>query len=270
MDERKGSIGKEFARYAALNVLGMLGLSCYILADTFFISKGLGANGLTALNLAIPVYSFIHGSGLMLGMGGAIKYAIFKSQGKEAETNGIFTNTIYLAAVFAVIFFVTGVLGAKAITGLFGADAEVFDMTATYLKVILMFSPAFLLNDVLICFVRNDGKPQRAMLAMLAGSLSNIVLDYLFIFPLKLGIFGAVLATGFAPLISMIFLSAHFWKKENRFKLVRVLPRLCSVKSVLMLGFSSLVTELSSGIVIIVFNMIILKLQGNVGVRPTE
>ena len=64
---------KEFVRYASLNVLGMLGISCYILADTFFISQGLGSNGLTALNLAIPVYSFVHGCGLMLGMGGAIK-----------------------------------------------------------------------------------------------------------------------------------------------------------------------------------------------------
>ena len=60
---------KEFSRYCTLNVLGMIGLSCYILADTFFVSKGLGRNGLTALNLAIPVYSFIHGSGLMLGIG---------------------------------------------------------------------------------------------------------------------------------------------------------------------------------------------------------
>ena len=60
---------KTFVKYASLNVLGMIALSCYILADTFFVSKALGANGLTALNLAIPIYSFIHGSGLMIGMG---------------------------------------------------------------------------------------------------------------------------------------------------------------------------------------------------------
>ena len=60
---------RAFARYASLNVLGMIGLSCYILADTFFVARGLGADGLTALNLAVPVYSFVHGSGLMLGMG---------------------------------------------------------------------------------------------------------------------------------------------------------------------------------------------------------
>ncbi len=71
---------REFAKYSSLNVLGMIGLSCYILADTFFVAKSLGANGLAALNLAIPVYSFLHGSGLMIGMGGATRYAILKSQ----------------------------------------------------------------------------------------------------------------------------------------------------------------------------------------------
>lgn len=70
---------RAFARYASLNVLGMIGLSCYILADTFFVARGLGADGLTALNLAVPVYSFVHGSGLMLGMGGATRYAIRRS-----------------------------------------------------------------------------------------------------------------------------------------------------------------------------------------------
>ena len=59
---------REFSRYTVLSVLGTLGVSCYILADTFFVSKGLGTSGLAALNIAIPVYNFIHGTGLMIGM----------------------------------------------------------------------------------------------------------------------------------------------------------------------------------------------------------
>ena len=77
----KTGIFRDFAKYASLNVMGMIALSCYILADTFFVSKGLGTNGLTALNLAIPLYSFIHGSGLMIGMGGGTRYSIQKSRG---------------------------------------------------------------------------------------------------------------------------------------------------------------------------------------------
>lgn len=74
-----------------------------------------------------------------------------------------------------------------------------------------------MLNNVLLGFVRNDNHPKLAMLAMVMGSLFNIIFDYIFIFPLKMGIFGAVLATGFSPIISMIILSSIFVKKQNTF-----------------------------------------------------
>lgn len=257
---------KEFARYAFFNILGMLGLSCYILADTFFISKGLGANGLTALNLAIPVYSLIHGCGLMLGMGGAIGYSIDKSRENGRNKDRIFTGTLLLAAGFAAVFFAAGAFLSQPIAALMGADAAVFEMTDTYLRMILLFAPAYLLNDVMICFVRNDGAPKLAMLAMLGGSMANILLDYIFIFPLQMGIFGAVLATGLAPLCSLLLLSRHWLRRQNGFHLVKTKGSWGLFRPVFSLGFPSLVTEVSSGVVMIVFNRILLGLRGNIGV----
>ena len=262
----KNACLREYAKYTISNVLGMIGLSCYILADTFFVAKGLGSNGLAALNLAIPVYSFIHGTGLMLGMGGATRYSMMKSQNMEEKGNEVFSHTMLLALCFAAFFMVMGLFMAKGIAGLLGADAEVFEMCRTYLKVLLLFSPMFLLNDILLCFVRNDGAPQLSMAAMLMGSFSNIILDYLFIFPLGMGIFGAVFATGLAPVISLAFLSSFFIRKRNRFSLVK-----CRLSSLLFghllgCGVPSLVGEVSSGIVMIVFNTIVLGLQGNTGV----
>ena len=245
---------KEYAKYTSLNVLGMLGLSCYILADTYFVAKGLGSSGLAALNLAIPVYSFIHGTGLMLGMGGATWFSIFKSQGVRERKDQVFFHTTILACCFAVLFVVEGLT------------------TQTYLKVLLLFSPAFLVNDLLLCFVRNDGAPQLAMAAMLGGSFSNIVLDYVFIFLFQMGIFGAVFATGLAPVISLAILSPFFLRHKNSFHLKkstagnRFKIGWHLVVQILAGGIPSLVAELSSGIVIIVFNVIILSLQGNTGV----
>ena len=214
---------KDFFKYASFNVLGMLGLSCYILADTFFVSKGLGTNGLTALNLAIPFYSFIHGSGLMIGMGGGTKYSIQKSQGAHQQANRTFTNAVFLAACFAVVFILIGIFLAGPVIGLFTSDRDVFAMSETYLRVIMLFAPAFLMNNVLLCFVRNDGAPQLSMAAMIGGSLSNVVLDYLFIFPLGLGIFGAALATVISQAVagvwSLLYMVKNFrelgWSKEE-------------------------------------------------------
>ena len=263
---KESSCFREFLKYSSLNVLGMIALSCYILADTFFVSKALGANGLTALNLAIPVYNFINGSGLMIGMGGGTKYAISKSQGKMKQASQAFTNAAALTALIAACFFLLGLFASAPIARMLGADDTVFEMSRTYLQVLLLFSPMFMTNNLLLCFIRNDGAPQLSMAAMITGSLSNVVLDYVFMFPLGMGIFGAVLATGLAPVISILVQSSYLLTKKNQFHLVR-----CRLSARLSLGiFSSglpsLITEVSSGIVIIIFNRIILGLDGNTGV----
>lgn len=262
----KSGCFREFAKYSSLNILGMIGLSCYILADTFFVSKGLGTNGLAALNLAIPIYSFIHGSGLMIGMGAGTKYSIQKNTGDADLTNGIFTNAIYFTSFFACCFVLIGVFFSDTIVTYLGADQNVHSMTKTYLQVILLFAPAFLLNNVLLCFVRNDGAPQLSMAAMILGSLSNILLDYVFIFPCQMGIFGAAFATGMAPIISMLILSSHLFRRKNNFHLSMCKINRTLLAGIFSTGIPSLITEMSSGIVMIVFNGIILSLQGNIGV----
>ncbi len=260
------TIKKDFFKYIFFSTLGTVGISLYILADTYFVSLGMGTNGLTALNLAIPVYNLIHGTGLMLGMGGATKYAIYKSQGETVRANLLYTNTLLLSIVFSVIFMIAGLLGAEHLTRILGADDSVFDMTNTYLTVLMLFSPAFILNDVLICFVRNDGNPRLSMFAMLGGSMFNIVMDYFFIFPCGMGILGAVLATGLSPLVGIAILIPH-WRTEKRgFFIAKSRFRQPLVTPIFLLGVPSFVAQLSSAIVMITFNGILLNLQGNTAV----
>lgn len=257
---------REFFRYTILSVFGTLGVSCYILADTFFVSKGLGTSGLAALNLAIPVYNFIHGTGLMLGMGGATKFSVCKSQGNQELVNRIFTNTIYLAALFSITFMLPGIFCSRQLAFALGANQAVLKMTVTYLRWLLLFSPAFILNDILLCFVRNDENPQISMCAMLIGSFSNVILDYIFIFPLNMGIFGAIFATGVSPVISIFMMVPHWTKNKNTFHFIRTGICMKIIRWDLSLGFPSLIAQISSGIVMITFNAIILNLEGNTGV----
>lgn len=257
---------QEFGKYVSQSVLSQLGVSCYILADTYFISKGVGADGLTALNLAIPVFSVMNGCGFMLGIGSGTKYGIMKGTGNEKRGDVLFTSSLCVVTVLAVIFMLIGLLAADPITVLVGANAEVYDMTRTYLQVILLFSPMFMINNLLGAMIRNDGNTSLAMTAMLSGCLFNIVFDYIFVFPMGLGLFGAVLATAVAPIISILILLQHFVKKKNQFRLIRVRPDVRLVASAAGLGVPFLVTEVSSGLVIAVFNLLILGLAGNVGV----
>ena len=257
---------RAFARYASLSTLGMIATSCYILADTFFVAQGLGTNGLAALNLAIPVYNVIHGTGLLLGMGGATKFAILKSQGAHRRANTVYTHTLVIAAAAAVVFMAAGLFGAPVLAALLGAKGEIAGMTATYLRVLLLFSPAFLLNDLFVCFVRNDGAPSLSMAATVVGSLANVVMDYIFIFPCGLGIFGAVLATGFSPVIGICIQAPHWAARRCGFRpqASRPNPRLAG--QLLGLGVPALLEQLSGAVVMITFNALILRLAGNTGV----
>lgn len=254
---------KLFGRYASLNVLGMIGLSCYILADTFFVAQGVGSNGLTALSLALPVYSVTNGTGLMIGMGGATRFSISKS-------SSIFTRSLVYGWCVAIVYLLCGIFLSGALATALGADTQVHEFTKTYLQILLLFSPLFLTNNILNCFVRNDNDPRLSMIAMLAGTFTNIVFDYILVFPCNLGIGGAALATGFSPLISICILSTHFFSKKNNLKFkkaaLKVWDFIKSVKDISALGIAALITELSSGIVLIVFNNLILRLEGNLGV----
>lgn len=257
---------KKFAKYVSLNILGMIGLSCYILADTFFISKALGANGLAALNFSISIYCIIQGLGLMIGIGGATRYTILRSKNRDKEAKEVFSNALTIGLIVSFILAIIGLIFSRKLSQILGADTDTINMSNVYLKTILCFSPFFISNNILLAFIRNDGDPRLSMTGMIVGSLSNIILDYIFIFPLSMGMFGAAFATCLAPIISIGVLSIHFIKRRNNFKLELVKPNFKIVSKIISLGMSSFITEVSSGVVLMVFNLIILNISGNIGV----
>ena len=257
---------KDFVKYVSSNIMGMIGLSCYILADTFFVARGIGADGLTALNLALPVYSVINGSGLMISMGGATRYSISRGNGDKQAFRDIFSHALYFTIILSILIVILGITSTKSLALLLGADGTTLAMTSSYLRILMLFTPFFMCNNLLTCFVRNDGAPELAMTGMLIGTLGNIILDYLFIFPLHLGMKGAAMATTAAPCMGILILSTHFWRRKNQFHFHIVRPSLRRLFDICALGASSLIAELSSGVVIIVFNLILLKISGNLGV----
>lgn len=260
------SYAQKFLHYCSSSVLGTVGVSCYILADTFFVAQALGTNGLAALNLAIPVYNLIHGTGLWFGMGGATKFAIRKTSNDPRESGRIFTNTLYLVLAASMLFMLVGLCFPTPLAKMLGASGETLEMTVTYLRWLLLFAPAFLLNDLLLCFVRNDGAPSLSAAAMLGSSFSNIVLDYIFMFPLKLGIFGAVFATGLSALIGVLMMTPHLLRGKSNFRWIRTRLSRDIIRDDLRLGFPSLIGQLAAGITMVLFNWLILRLEGTTGV----
>ena len=260
------NLTKQFFKYVSQNIFGLLGTSCYILADTYFISQAAGTDGVTLLNLCLPIYNFIFAIGSMIGLGAATRYAILRAQGEERAAQRYFSNAVFCACLLAVPFVLVGIFCPGTLLRLMGGDAGIVALGIPYARIFLLFTPFFMCNYIVSAFVRNDGAPSLAMVATLSGSLFNVVFDYIFMFPMGLGLAGAALATAVSPILSIAICSRHFFQKDNTVQFVRQLPSATLLGQSCQLGISGFVGELSSAVTTTVFNFLLLRLAGNVGV----
>lgn len=256
----------EFWHYVSLGILGMIGSAGTILTDAYFVADRLGATGLAAMNISMCMFGLMNGTGLLFGIGGAIRYTIRKVKGNSREANETFVLSFFAALLLGVLYAIIGLLFSKQISYVLGANSETIAMCNIYLKTILCFAPAFVINHLLMAFVRNDGSPNLSTKAMMIGSITNIVLDYVFMYPLNMGLFGAAFATGVAAFVGISISVFHFFSGRGQLNFVYTRISVKEIIKIISLGMSAFVTELSSSIVVVVFNLLILNLAGNLGV----
>jgi len=262
----EATIGKKFTRYVSLNVLGMIAISCYILADTYFISSVIGTLGIVALNLTLPFYNFIYGLGMMLGTGGGIRYSILRANNQIKEAQKVFTNTLILGFLISLIFVVVGLALSAQITTLLGATGTVEIYASSYFRIFMSFAPLFIISEILLSFVRNNGSPKRAMTAMIIGSLMNVIMDYIFLVVLDMGMEGAAYATILSPAISIFIYAPFILSKKNKLKFVKLRLSFKSLLDVSHLGLTVFINEFGFGLVMLIFNSRIMYLNGDMGV----
>lgn len=266
------SLPLQFLRYAGLNILAALGISCYVLADTFFIANGVGSLGLSALNLAIPMYNLINGLGLMLGIGCCSAWCILTAKKDRApqQANALFSAAVFHSLLLGILFTIVGLLFSRQIAGLLGADKDTIDLTQSYLKILMSFTPLFLLQNVLVAFVRSCGAPSVSMAATLSGCAFNIVFDYILIYPCSLGMTGAALATVCSPVVGIILCTVYLSRHKGILKLTGFGQTAAALKGAvtdsLRFGSAAFINEFSAGIVMAVYNFVILSITGNIGV----
>ena len=255
---------KKFIGYIMQSVAGMIGISVYVLADTFFISVQSGTDGLAVLNLILPVYGAIYAIGAMIGIGSATRYRLSRARGEASDR--YFGQSLEWSFLCSLPFILCGLLAVKPFLGLLGADEGLTVLGIPYLRIVLFGAPFFMCNYTFTAFARNDHAPAVAMWASIAGSMFNIVFDYVLMFPLGMGFAGAALATALSPVVTMAVCSIHFRSRKCQVAVRFTKPSVSHLVSCCKLGVSAFVGEISSAVITIVFNMLILGLAGNVGV----
>ena len=256
---------KQFIKYVSQNMLGMLGMSLYILADTYFISRAVGPDGIAALNLVLPLYNLIFAIGAMIGVGSAIRFVVERNK-KNPDAAGYFFHALAWAGIISILFILVGIFLPDKLVALLGGDATIVATGTSYTRIFMLFTPFFMWNHICNAFVRNDGNPSIAMAATLFSSLFNIVFDYILMFPMGLSMAGAALATAISPIIGILICCIHLCSKKCTVPLHPIVPSIRKLIYSCQVGVSAFVGEISSGVITVVFNMIILSLTGNIGV----
>lgn len=238
----------------------------YFVVDGIFLGRGVGSSGLGAVNLAVPFICILTAVAMMIAMGGSTITSVFIGRGNNQKALHSFMNSIFLVLIFSGSMTVFSFLFSDQIAAFLGASEELVSLTSDYLRYYILFGIFFCMAMVLAAFVRNDGSPKLGFVGMAAGALSNVFLDWLFIFIFHMVIHGAAIASGLGQVISCMIMLPHFIHGKGKLKLKLLPMKKYYISEILKRGIPELITQMSQPITIFCYNLIVIRCLGNIGV----
>ena len=267
VDMEKDSIKKLLFNFSAPAISGMLISALYMLIDGIFVGKGVGPEGLGAINIAYPVILLGVSLSMMFGIGGSTAISVLNGRGADSRETGKYLTHILFLVITSYLIIVSVTFGfQKKIIYFLGSNDSLFDMVRDYLLTGTFFLIFYMLSIALNAVVRNDKAPKYALISMVVGALVNIALDWLFILEYSMGMKGAALATGIAQLASFLFLAGYFFRKECGIRPVFITVGLGYIKRIIKNGFPSFVLEFAFALVLVLFNNVIIIYLGDLGI----
>lgn len=254
---------KKFIRYVLPSALSMFISSLYAIIDGIFVGKGIGDSALAAVNIVVPLTIFFFGIASMFAIGGGT--LISENFGKNDITKGIeiFREVFKFLLIISFALSFICIIFAKNIVIFLGAEGDLIPLATIYLKYYSVFCIPNIIGIALSSFIRNDGNPTLAMIAMIVGAIINIIFDYYFIFKLNLGIRGAAIATGIGQCFTVILILVHFYLKKGNLSFGKCRLNRRNIYNFISLGFPSFFTEITFSITIFLINIALLKIKNN-------
>lgn len=175
----------------------------YAIVDGFFVGRSIGDTGLSAINIAYPVTALIQAAGTGIGMGGAVMYSVRLAEKRDSETENFMKGVFFYLALTGILLTVILFPLTDPLLSLMGADGELMKPGREYLSVIVLGSVFQVFGTGVVPLIRNQGKSVQAMYCMIGGFVTNIFLDYLFVWVLRLGMAGAAWASVAGQAVTM-------------------------------------------------------------------
>ncbi len=261
-----GRIWPTFLRYSLPWTLSMLTSGSAAIIDGIFIGQYAGAIALASVNIVAPVWGFMGGVGIMLASGGSAISGNYIGKGDVQSASAMLIKTLLAILGWSLAFFIVFFLFQEPALYWMGGRGELLPDSQAYLRILLYFSPIFPLCFALSYFVRLDGRPVLASMGFIICAGANVVLDWFFINYKGMGVVGAGIATGIAYCVPCVIYATHFVSRKCSFILPKKLGKWDEVLKAAWNGSSEFVNETSAGIVILLFNIILVSSMGPMGV----
>ena len=258
---------KRLLRFVISPILMMICTSLYSIVDGFFVSNFVGKTAFAAVNLYMPLMMGIGAFGFMIGAGGSAIISKTFGEGKKQLANEYFSMLIYITIIFGVICSIIGFLFLEPIILFLGAEGELIQYCMTYGRILLLSQMTFMLQNVFQFFLTAAEKPELSLKISILSGVTNIILDFVFIVIFQWAIAGAAIATAIAQVVGGVVPLIYFVRKNDSW--LRLIKTKWYPKVLLKTytnGSSELMTNISSSIVTILYNLQLMKIAGENGV----
>lgn len=258
---------EKLIKFTIPTIIMMIFTSIYGVVDGIFVSNVVGSDSFAAVNLIMPALMIFGTIGFMIGTGGSALVSKTIGEGDIKKANRYFSMLIYLLIIVGLILSIIAVVTVKPMSKLLGAEGKILEECITYGTVLIMFLIPFVLQNCFQSFLIVAEKPTFGLVISIITGISNMILDWVFMYVLKQGIFGAALATGISQTIGGIVPLIYFIRQnKSKLRLVKTKIEWKAILQACVNGSSEMLTNLSLSLVNMLYNMQLMKYIGADGV----
>ena len=249
----------------------ILSSTCYFLftvIDGIFIGRGVGDDGLGAINILFPFIMIANALFLLASIGGVSVVAVRMGRGDIEGANHAFLHSLTLVGVFSAVLTVIGCIFTGPLITLLGGNTPAFyDLCIEYTFYYSLFLIPSGLSMTMQNYCRNDGAQILVSAATIIGTAVNIFGDWLLIFHYDMGMKGAALATGISQALTFLIIISHFVLKKGKLRIRRFTFTPPLISKIFLRGLPECIAQFSIPVSTICMNYVLLDLTGPVGVN---
>ena len=258
---------RSLLRFAAPTIVMTIFMSLYTMVDGIFVANFVSPNALAGLNLVIPGLSALVAVSVLISAGGSVVISRKLGEGKLEEAKEDLSFLVLLTAGIGAVFTALALIFARPVLMMLGATPILYDDAFAYYQVLALFAVPCLLQVQFQYFFITADAPTLGLSCVVAGGVSNVVLDYVFIALLDLGIRGAALATGIGYSIPAVVGVVWFFRNRGgMLHFVRPRFRLSTLRESCVNGVASMITNLAGAMITWLYNRIIFLYLGELGI----